>query len=68
MLKAAADAGIAYNAGPEWACNPGGGRSSMRLCFALPSPEEIRAGVAALARVCHEQTGIPLRSANVARA
>ena len=49
LLKPAADAGIAYNAGPEWACNPGTGRSSMRLCFALPTKDEIRAGVAALA-------------------
>ncbi len=40
----------------------------MRLCFALPSKEEIRAGVAALARVCFEETGIPEQSANVRRA
>ncbi len=67
LLKPAADAGIAYNAGPEWACNPGTGRSSMRLCFALPTKDEIRAGVAALAKVCNEQTGIPVRSGNVTR-
>jgi 2-aminoadipate transaminase len=40
----------------------------MRLCFALPSKEQIREGVAALAQVCYEQTGIPVRSANVERA
>jgi 2-aminoadipate transaminase len=39
----------------------------MRLCFALPSHDQIRAGVAALARVCFEQTGIPVQSANVRR-
>jgi 2-aminoadipate transaminase len=37
----------------------------MRLCFALPSKQQIKDGVAALARVCFEQTGIPVRSANV---
>jgi 2-aminoadipate transaminase len=40
----------------------------MRLCFALPSKNEIRDGIAALARVCFEQTGIPAQSANVRRA
>jgi 2-aminoadipate transaminase len=65
LLKPAAAAGIAFNAGPEWACDPGATRSHMRLCFALPSHEKIRAGVAALARVCYEETGIPAQIANV---
>ncbi|MEA2776009.1 MAG: 2-aminoadipate transaminase, partial [Acetobacteraceae bacterium] len=38
-----------------------------RLCFAMPSKQTIRDGVAELARVCYEQTGIPLRSGNVER-
>jgi 2-aminoadipate transaminase len=67
MLKAAGEAGIAYNAGPEWACDPGSAKPYMRLCFALPTKENIRAGVSALAKVCHEQTGIPERSGNVDR-
>jgi len=33
----------------------------------MPSHEDIRAGVAALARVCYEQTGIPKVSGNVGR-
>ena len=33
----------------------------------LPSKEVIRDGVAALARVCYEQTGIPEQSANIRR-
>jgi 2-aminoadipate transaminase len=68
LVKPAADAGINFNPGPEWVCNPEPAKSYMRLCFALPSKEEIRAGVAALAQVCYEQTGIPVRSANVERA
>jgi DNA-binding transcriptional MocR family regulator len=43
-----------------------GALGRQRLCFALPSPADIRDGVAAFARVCAEQTGIPARSANVA--
>ena len=68
LMKPAADAGIAFNPGPEWACDPNTSKSHLRLCFALPSHEEIRAGVAAFAKVCYEQTGIPSRSANVRNA
>lgn len=68
LVKPAADAGINFNPGPEWVCNPEPAKSYMRLCFALPSKEQIREGVAALAQVCYEQTGIPVRSANVERA
>jgi 2-aminoadipate transaminase len=39
----------------------------MRLCFASPTIEEIREGVAALAEVCREEFGVPTRSANVTR-
>ena len=67
LVKPAADAGILFNPGPEWVCNPEPAKSYMRLCFALPSKEVIREGVAALAQVCYEQTGIPVRSANVQR-
>jgi 2-aminoadipate transaminase len=68
LVEPAARAGIAFNPGPEWACNAEGARSYMRLCFALPSKEEIREGVAALAQVCYEVTGIPERSGNIRRA
>jgi 2-aminoadipate transaminase len=68
LVKPAADAGINFNPGPEWVCNPEPAKSYMRLCFALPSKQQIREGVAALAQVCYEQTGIPVRSANVERA
>jgi 2-aminoadipate transaminase len=68
LIKPAAEAGIAFNPGPEWVCDPASAKSSMRLCFALPSKQQIQDGVAALARVCFEQTGIPVRSANVENA
>jgi 2-aminoadipate transaminase len=67
LVKPAGDAGILFNPGPEWVCNPEPAKSYMRLCFALASKEVIRDGVAALAQVCYEQTGIPVRSANVQR-
>jgi 2-aminoadipate transaminase len=59
--------GVAYNPGPEWSTDPEVARHSMRLCFALPPAEAIRAGIARLAEVCHRETGVPQRSANLVR-
>ena len=39
----------------------------MRLCFASPTHDEIREGVAALAEVCRREFGVPTRIANVER-
>jgi hypothetical protein len=41
------------------------GKSRTRLCFANPSHEAIRAGVATLAEVCRREFGVPDRIANV---
>jgi 2-aminoadipate transaminase len=67
LAQAALAEGIAINPGPEWATDKVYGRSRLRLCFANPSHETIRAGVAALADVCHRKFGVPVRTANVAR-
>ncbi|MDR3538054.1 MAG: PLP-dependent aminotransferase family protein [Acetobacteraceae bacterium] len=68
LIKPAADAGIQFNAGPDWAVSPANSSSHLRLCFAMPSKEVIREGVAAFAKVCFEQTGIPKHSGNVRHA
>ena len=65
LYSAALAAGIAINPGPEWSTDAAHGRSRMRLCFANPSSEAIRAGVAALAEVCRREFGVPDRIANV---
>lgn len=67
LIKPAADAGIVFNAGPEWAVSADNSSNCLRLCFAMPSGQTIRDGVAELARVCYEQTGIPLRGGNLTR-
>src|SRR5580698_2770385 len=67
LMKPAADAGIIFNEGPAWAVSPDNSTSHLRLCFAMPSKQTIRDGVAAFAQVCYEQTGIPVRSGNVQR-
>jgi 2-aminoadipate transaminase len=68
LVMPAAKEGLVFNPGPEWACDPAATKSYMRLCFALPSKDVIRSGVATLARVCYQETGIPAQSANIRRA
>jgi 2-aminoadipate transaminase len=68
LVQPALDAGIAFNPGPEWAVDGEASKSRLRLCFALPTKEEIRDGVAGFARVCYEQFGIPEQSGNIRHA
>jgi 2-aminoadipate transaminase len=65
LYQPALAAGVAINPGPEWTTDKAYGRSRTRLCFANPSHEAIRAGVAALAEVCRREFGVPNRIANV---
>jgi 2-aminoadipate transaminase len=67
LNDAALAAGVAINPGPNWSVDNEWSRSRMRLCFASPSHEDIRAGIAVLADVCNKEFGVPTRSANVAR-
>jgi 2-aminoadipate transaminase len=67
LYPAALAAGIAINPGPEWSTDKAWAKGRMRLCFAYPSHETIRAGVAALAEVCRKEFGVPERIANVER-
>ncbi len=63
--QAALAAGVAINPGPEWSTDKAYAKSRMRLCFASPSADEIRHGVATLAEVCRREFGVPARIANV---
>jgi 2-aminoadipate transaminase len=65
LVQPALKAGIAFNPGPEWAVDGDAAKSRLRLCFGLTTKEEILEGVAAFARVCYEETGIPEQSGNV---
>ena len=65
LAQAALASGIAINPGPEWSTDKAHGTSRLRLCFAYPSKETIREGVAALAEVCRREFGVPSRIANV---
>jgi 2-aminoadipate transaminase len=65
LHQAALAAGVAINPGPEWSTDKAYACSRMRLCFANPSHDEIRAGVAVLADICAKEFGVPARIANV---
>jgi 2-aminoadipate transaminase len=65
LYQAALAAGVAINPGPEWSSNAAYARSRLRICFASPSVEEIRDGIAILAEVCAKEFGVPVRIANV---
>ena len=67
LAQAALKAGIAFNPGPEWATDKEWGKSRLRICFANPTEDVLRKGVAALAQVCHTEMGVPARIANVSR-
>jgi 2-aminoadipate transaminase len=65
LYQAALAAGVAINPGPEWSTDKAYAGSRMRLCFANPSHDEIRAGIAVLADICAKEFGVPARIANV---
>jgi 2-aminoadipate transaminase len=67
LAQAALAAGVAINPGRDWSTQEAYGKSRLRLCFANPSTQAIREGVAALADVCRREFGVPERIANVER-
>ena len=67
LFPAAGAEGVAINPGPEWTADGPANKNKMRLCFGSATKDEICAGVAKLAEVCHHEFGIPLRSGNVQR-
>jgi 2-aminoadipate transaminase len=65
LAQAALASGIAINPGHEWSSDKGYGKSRLRICFANPSQQAIREGIASLAEVCRREFGVPSRIANV---
>ena len=65
LTDPAAKESLVFNAGPDWAVTGEAAKSYLRLCFGLASKAEITEGVAKLARICHEVTGVPVFSGNV---
>ncbi|MEO8627168.1 MAG: PLP-dependent aminotransferase family protein [Betaproteobacteria bacterium] len=67
LTQIALQAGVAINPGVEWMTDAGIGKTRLRLCFAHPSEQVLRDGVALLGEVCHREFGVPTRSAKAHR-
>ncbi len=63
LTQMALQSGVAINPGAEWMTDAGAGRKRIRLCFAHPSEQVIREGVASLAGICHREFAVPARHA-----
>ncbi len=67
LAQLASRAGVAINPGAEWMTGASGGKVRTRICFAHPSEQVIREGIATLAEVCHREFGIPGRESGAHR-
>jgi 2-aminoadipate transaminase len=67
LTQLALQASVAINPGAEWMTDADAGHRRVRLCFAHPSEQTIREGVATLATVCQREFGVPARVANAHR-
>ncbi|MEL7464719.1 MAG: PLP-dependent aminotransferase family protein [Pseudomonadota bacterium] len=66
LAMAAMAEGVAVNPGREWSKEANAGQW-IRICFANPSKETTREGIAKLADICHREFGVPEVSGNVKR-
>jgi 2-aminoadipate transaminase len=64
LYQAALAAGVSINPGPEWSTDKTYAGCRLRLCFASPTRQQIRDGIATLAEVCRKEFGVPTRSSN----
>jgi 2-aminoadipate transaminase len=67
LAQLALQSGVAINPGAEWVTDAEEGKVRLRLCFAHPSEQVIREGVAKLAEVCHREFAVPVRGAKAHR-
>src|SRR5947209_18442262 len=51
LYQAALKEGVAINPGPEWSTDGAHAAAHLRICFASPTPQQIREGIAILAEV-----------------
>ncbi|MFB3092204.1 MAG: PLP-dependent aminotransferase family protein, partial [Dehalococcoidia bacterium] len=59
-LEAAKKEGVIYNPGADWSADPKNhGSNYIRICYGLPSEDQIRGGIERLARVFHQEVGVP---------
>ena len=61
LAQLALQAGVAINPGAEWMTDTHAGKTRLRICFAHPSEQIIREGMATLADLCCREFGVPRR-------
>jgi len=61
LTQVALQSGIAINPGAEWMTDVDAGKCRVRICFAHPTEQVIREGVARLAEVCRREFDVPAR-------
>ncbi|MEO0671500.1 MAG: PLP-dependent aminotransferase family protein [Pseudomonadota bacterium] len=66
LAARAGETGLAINPGREWSIEDDAGRK-VRICYANPDAETLKAGIAKLADLCFEMFGVPVRGANAER-
>lgn len=64
LAMVAGKAGIAVNPGAEWSLGSDSKRW-IRICYASPTHDQLQAGIARLAQVCHDAFGVPAVSGNI---
>lgn len=67
LAQVADQEGITINPGAEWSIAGEEAKRWIRICYANPSKDVIRKGVAALAEVCNREFGVPSHIANIER-
>ena len=65
LFQACNAEGLQFNPGAEWSWAGADAGDCLRLCFALPTEDELRDGVAKLAEICRREFGVPARSGNI---
>ena len=60
LTQVALESGVAVNPGAEWMTDTAAGQRRIRLCFAHPSEQVLRDGVARLSEVCRREFGVPV--------
>lgn len=60
LTQVALESGVAVNPGAEWMTDAAAGQRRIRLCFAHPTEQVLRDGVARLAEVCRREFGVPV--------
>ncbi len=59
-LAAAKKRGLIYNPGAEWSADPENhGSNYIRICYGLPTEQELREGIEVMAQVFQQELGLP---------